>query len=320
MKKTAVLLLWISILTACGGKSAAGAGGEFVTPSSNQTELHQDDGHEHVHIEPSEATGQMEVVVVPSELVVGPNRFAVGLFAPSGEMIHDAQVHFHYYDLSNVENPVLESEADAAPLQTPDGRTTIFTQEREFNREGTWGVEVQAIFPDGTAALQRIAVDVTADSISITPGEKAPAITTPTAADVDGDLSLLTSALEPNPAFYEMSLTEALANARPTVFLLATPAFCQTRFCGPAYEMTGELETKYGDEFNFVHVEVFTGLPNPAENEWEQAPVMAAFGLNTEPWIYLIDRDGTVVYRAEGMFTTAEVERHLQTLLAGGSS
>lgn len=115
-------------------------------------------------------------------------------------------------------------------------------------------------------------------------------------------------------------MTEALANARPTVFLLATPAFCQTRFCGPAYEMTGELETKYGDEFNFVHVEVFTGLPNPAENEWEQAPVMAAFGLNTEPWIYLIDRDGTVVYRAEGMFTTAEVERHLQTLLAGGSS
>jgi len=42
---------------------------------------------------------------------------------------------------------------------------------------------------------------------------------------------------------------------------------------------------------------------------------MTGFGLTTEPWLYLIDGDGTIVYRGEGVFTTAEVERQLQALL-----
>ena len=257
----------------------------------------------------------MRVVIVPTELVVGPERFAVGLFDADGEMVHDAEVHFHYVDLSDLDNPQLESEATADRIQGPEGLTTVFTHERTFERAGTWGVEVQVRFPDGRADVQRVAFDVLADSLSITPGEKAPAITTPIATDVDGDLSLLTSAVEPNPAFYEMTLTEALANSKPTVFLLATPAFCQTRFCGPAYETTNELYEQYGDAFNFVHVEVYTGLPDPAANDWEQAPVMNAFGLSTEPWIYLIDREGVVTYRLEGMFAYTEVEKHMQSLL-----
>jgi hypothetical protein len=41
---------------------------------------------------------------------------------------------------------------------------------------------------------------------------------------------------------------------------------------------------------------------------------MLAFGLTTEPWLFLIDAEGKIVYRVEGIFTTAEVERHLQAL------
>jgi hypothetical protein len=41
---------------------------------------------------------------------------------------------------------------------------------------------------------------------------------------------------------------------------------------------------------------------------------MTAFGLTTEPWLYLIDAQGKIVYRVEGVFSTAEVERHLQAL------
>ena len=131
---------------------------------------------------------------------------------------------------------------------------------------------------------------------------------------MNNDLSRLSSAAAPNPAFYEMSLAQAIANGKPTVLLFATPAFCQTRFCGPAYELTDELQQRYGHTVNFVHVEVYTGLPDPAANNWEVAPAMQIFGLTTEPWLYLIDSEGTIVYRVEGIFTTAEVERHLQAL------
>ena len=108
-------------------------------------------------------------------------------------------------------------------------------------------------------------------------------------------------------------------DGKPTVLLFATPAFCQTRFCGPAYDTTHALQLRYGAQFNFVHVEVYTGLPNPAANNWEIAPAMTAFGLTTEPWLYLIDGSGVIDYRVEGLFTTAEVERHMQNLLAQAS-
>jgi hypothetical protein len=305
------------MLAACGTNSPAETSAAFDTPIPNQVEVHQEtdhDGHEHEHIQESQATAAMEVALVTSELVVGPDRFAVGLFDGKGGVVQDAAVHFHYYDLTDPETPVLEAEADATPLHTPDGLTTIFTHEREFKRAGEWGAEVQAVFPDGTAAVKRIGFQVLADSPTLKPGQSAPALETRTSAEVNNDLKELTSAPAPNPAFYELSLAQALTNGKPTVLLFATPAFCQTRFCGPAYEQTSELQSRYGDTFNFVHVEVYTGLPNPAANNWEVDPAMTAFGLTTEPWLYLIDAQGKIVYRVEGVFTTAEVERHLQAL------
>jgi hypothetical protein len=310
-----ILIASIIVLGGFGGGSAQ-PDTDFNAPLPNRTETHADhDGHEHQHLDPSQITDEMQVVLVPSELVVGPNRFAVGLFDAEGRMIHDALVHFHYFDLSNPQAPLLESEANAVRLQTPEGLTTIFAHERAFARAGNWGVEVQARFPDGKAAIKRIGFEVTAESQALIAGEQAPALDTPTAKDVNHDLRQLTSATKPNPAFYQLSLAESMASGKPTVLLFATPAFCQTRFCGPAYEIANDLYEGYGDAANFIHVEVFTGMPNPAENNWELAPAMRAFGLHSEPWLYLIGSDGKVAYRVEGLFTQAEVERHLLALL-----
>ena len=319
MNKTVILLLFIlsNVLAACSGAANAKTATDFEAPISNQTELHQDgnhDDHDHSHIDPATATAEMRVVLVPSELVVGPNRFAVGLFDPNGNMIYEGAVHFHYFDLNDPKAPQLESEADATRLQTPDGLTSIFAHERTFTRPGEWGVEVQAHLPDGTTAIKRIRFQVLADSPSLKPGDLAPILETPTMADVNGDLGQLTSALEPNLALHQLSLAEALANGKPTVLLFATPAFCQTRFCGPAYDIVSEVQEAYGDAVNFVQVEVYTGLPNPTANNWAMAPAMAAFGLQTEPWLFLIDREGTIVHRVEGLVTVQEIEAHLQEI------
>ncbi|HEX9076156.1 MAG TPA: hypothetical protein VF932_10275, partial [Anaerolineae bacterium] len=95
MKVLPLLLLAIG-LTACASASPArpaiGQPSPVVTPPSTATRLQAD--------------------LVPSELIVGDNRFAVGLMDPNGQMIHDATVHFQYYDLSNPKAPALESEVD----------------------------------------------------------------------------------------------------------------------------------------------------------------------------------------------------------------
>lgn len=324
MRKTIITYVICGIvLAACLGKADVTPTPGFVTPATNRTEIHDDSDHadhadeEHVPAESSPATLEMGIALVPTELVVGLNRFAVGLFDQSGNVINDAEVNFDYYDLTNPQAPVLESSATASPVSTPDGAMTIFVHDRKFPRAGQWGAEVKAHFPDGSTAAKRIGFKVLADSPTLRPGARVPAVDTPTAAEVGNDLTRLTSAPDPNPAFYALSLPEALANGKPTVLLLATPAFCQTRFCGPAYEITSKLQQRFGDAANFIHVEIYTGLPNPAANNWELAPVMTAFGLTTEPWLYLIDADGVVSYRAESMFTVEEIANHLQPLVDG---
>ena len=150
------------LLVACGtNASSADTAVAFETPISNQVEVHdgsehagadhasdeqgsaahaeqehEGEGEDHTHLDPAQATAEMGVALVPSELVVGANRFAVGLFVGEGQVVHDAEVHFHYFELTNPDAPVLEAHAEATRQQTPDGLTTIFTQDRNFARAG----------------------------------------------------------------------------------------------------------------------------------------------------------------------------------------
>lgn len=264
--------------------------------------------------QPADSGINLQPILVPSEIVLGQNRFAVGLIEPNKGPIKDAKVHFRYFDLSNASAPVIESEAEAMQVITPDGLTTFFAHEREFKRAGDWGVEVQARLADGRISVQRIKFSVLVSSATKKIGDPAPNIETPTVASDSNDLTKLTSSDKPNPAFYTTSLASAIKSGKPTVVVLATPAFCQTRFCGPVYDAVSALQQKFGNAFNWVHVEVYTGLPNPAANNWQIAPAMRAFGLTTEPWVYVIDAKGIIVYRIEGFVTGEELEPKLKTL------
>lgn len=313
LRKLFLLLVLVVLLSACSS-DASGSRTNFNDPLSNRTDETHKEGEVHRHLDPEDLTTQIQIVLVPSEVIQGPNRFAIGIFDQGGSMVHEGQVHLHYYDLNDPANPIFEMEADAHAIHTPDGNVTIFAHEREFNA-GEYGVEVELTQPDGSAALNGIRFMVQPESASIEVGEQAPAVDTPTLASTGNDLSQLASAEKPNPAFYERSLAQAISSGKPTMLLFATPAFCQTRFCGPSYEIFNELHAKYGDKVNFIHVEVFTGLPNPNPNNLQPAPVMLSFGLESEPWVYLIGTDGKVLYRVEGVFTINELESNLQAKL-----
>lgn len=315
--KPAVLLAMLGLLlAACTNAAPESPNTKFVEPLSNRTDEIHKEGEVHRHIDPDEADEQIQLVLVPSELIVGPNRFAVGIFDQGGDLVHDADVHLHFYDLGDPSNPFFEMEADAYPISIEQGGdVTIFAYDREFSHGGLWGVEVEVTFPNGTEAINGIRFSVTDGSPSIEPGEVVPKVQTPTIQDVNQNLSLLSSAETPNPAFYQLSLDEAVASGKPTMLLFATPSFCQTRFCGPSYEIFNDLEANYRGMMNFIHVEVFTGLPNPESNNWAVSPAMEQFGLESEPWIFLIDQDGEVLYRVEGLFTQEEIERHINDKL-----
>jgi hypothetical protein len=310
-------LLWLASCSRPSIGTGDAALARFDEPVANQVNVHEDPQPqtvkgEHIHAAAQEGAGQFQAVLVSSELVVGANRFAVGLLDAQGMMVHDASVHFDYYYLDAAAPEQVETEADAYPVHTPDGHTTLYAHERSFDKAGQWGVEVHILRPDQPKSRLRIGFAVLPNSPTLAIGEVAPHISTPTLAASANDLAQLTSAPSPNLAFYQLSLDQALANGKATVLLFATPAFCQTRFCGPDYEIISGLQARYDEVINFIHIEIYTGLPNPASNQWEIAPAMAAFGLTTEPWVYILDQSGRVTYRVEGMFSADEIERHLQ--------
>ena len=95
---------------------------------------------------------------------------------------------------------------------------------------------------------------------------------------------------------------------KPVVLLFATPALCQSRVCGPVVDVTEQVKSEYGDEAAFIHQEIFVDNEFDPKNP-NLRPQVRAFGLPTEPWLFVIDENGDVSTRIEGAFSVARARR-----------
>ena len=87
-------------------------------------------------------------------------------------------------------------------------------------------------------------------------GDAAPASDTPTLADVDGDVSKISTDAKPDPAFYETSVADALAAHKPFVLVFATPKFCTSAQCGPTLDEIKPVAAAHPD-VTFINVEPY---------------------------------------------------------------
>lgn len=126
------------------------------------------------------------------------------------------------------------------------------------------------------------------------PGQKAPSIHTPTAQDVGGDLSKITTRVPPDTQ-NKVDYAEALGK-EPIVLLFATPEFCQSRVCGPVVDVAEQAKQVYGDKAAFIHMEIY----NENDPAKRVRPQVRAFHLPTEPYLFTIDRGGVVRAAIEG--------------------
>jgi hypothetical protein len=163
-------------------------------------------------------------------------------------------------------------------------------------------VEVVVQRPDQEPVTLRTAVEVTEQGSAPKIGVPAPQSQTPTVEDVAA-LTAITSDTDPDPRLYQISVAEAVTSGKPSLILFATPGYCQTAVCRPSIEVLERLKDTFGDQVNAVHVEVYQlpyeGKPVPAMQEW---------GLQSEPWLFLVNEEGTIVGRYEGGITFQELE------------
>ena len=146
------------------------------------------------------------------------------------------------------------------------------------------------------------------DTTLFWPGDRFPSVVTPT-LDNDAGVAQICTRSELCP-FHEISLDVALASDRRTVMIVTTPAFCGTVImCGPVLEILIDEIGTGGYDVDVLHAEVYID-PQP-DAPGDLAPVVVASGVTYEPYIFLFDRDGTVIARLDHIWDRAELRELL---------
>ena len=250
-------------------------------------------------------------VIASSEIVVGENRFLVGLLDDEDAPVANPKIDMHisFYDLGeSAETPVGETDMRFIWIQRP--YQGIYVGEAEFDAPGKWGAEV-TITGDGADERLRAGFQVEPRATTPAIGDPAPSVDTPTAADVDGRLSKISTDPKPDPDFYKLSVDEAIAAESPFVVAFATPKFCASQTCGPTLQIVKQVADDF-PEVNFLHVEPYE-LPADATN-LEPVRSVTEWGLPTEPWVFVVDGGGKVAAKFEGAISVPELDRALSKL------
>lgn len=188
---------------------------------------------------------------------------------------------------------------------------------------GTWGAEFRTEAPGSAAETVRLTFEVHDSSPTVAVGSKAPATDTPSLADVDGDITRISTDANPVEAFYETSVADALAAGDPFILVFATPKFCTSAQCGPTLDRLKPIADAH-PQVTFINVEpyklqVVDGQLQPeldASGGLQAADATRAWGLLTEPWIFAVDGDGVVRGSYELIATEAELESAIEAITA----
>jgi hypothetical protein len=280
-----------------------------------------------------EAAGPSELVVSPAGSVFykGVNRFPFGVFEKDRTQVNDAEVALYLSPVPKV-NPKAEKPgakgADAraqlkaleepatgpfpasvetlatkpafraqTTSQDPDAATVVYSADLDFPGDGEW--RVAAVIKEGDQLSATLLPSVLVGAVKRVPraGEKAPPIHTPTPADVGGDLSKLTTRIPPDTQ-NRVDYADAYGK-EPIILLFATPQFCQSRVCGPVVDVAEQVKQVYGDKAAFIHMEIWEDNDPSTERT---RPQVRAFHLPTEPWLFAIEKDGTIGEVLQGAF------------------
>ncbi|MFM1789709.1 MAG: hypothetical protein RLZZ526_36 [Actinomycetota bacterium] len=258
----------------------------------------------------SESTGDgpaNDIAVVQrfsnSGLVPGEIRLPVSLADQKGilddEATRDyAELNGHVIDMMTGKTVVesVSATKHGEGLALPYWPFTV-----NIEKTGTYALVIDGTSKDG-AAFQVI------DPKSVkmpTVGNALPAFDTPTVDDARGVDPICT--LTPGACpFHGTTLTDALKSGRPVVYLIGTPAHCQTGTCAPALQALVEVAGSVGDAAVFVHAEVYSD-----KNATTLAPAVEAYKLQFEPILFVADADGILRKRLDGVFDVNEVRETL---------
>jgi len=239
---------------------------------------------------------------VPTELGVGRNRLPVSL-ASDGGLLTLGPARLTARVLNATTGAVVAEGIFADRRSLGEGTIPFWVFEADLPEADLYALVVDGGPAEG-AAVQ------TLDDESLTVvrrGDEMPSLDTPTVDDHRGVEPYCSRSPEPCP-FHSTTLAEALAGGTPVVFMVGTPAHCQTGVCAPVLDGMIDMAGEFAD-VAFIHADVYADKAGT-----EVAPTITDLGLTFEPVAWVIGADGIITQRYEGVWHPDEIRDALNAL------
>jgi hypothetical protein len=265
---------------------------------------------------PSTAAQPSVIPVIIGDQVKGPFRFVFSYIdpetnGPAASPDRKTQVAFIAPGQTDP-----GAAADATFMWTIEGTVGQYYLNTQFPTSGDWKAVFMTSAPGKPQESIGVSFQVHDDLPLVNVGEPAPASDNAVASDVGGDLKQISTDPNPDPAFYEISVKDALAQHAPFVLVFATPAFCQSRTCGPALDRVKAGSQGAPSDVAFINVEPYklayaNGKLQPvldANNQLQPVDAVTQWGLTSEPWVFTVDGKGIVRRSFNGMPSDQELK------------
>jgi hypothetical protein len=189
----------------------------------------------------------------------------------------------------------------------PTAARVVYAAQLPLPEKGQWRLEALVKEGDeiGATPLPTAVVGEFEDFPEV--GTQPPPIHTPTAKDVGGDLSKITTRIPPDTQ-NEVDFADALGK-EPILLLFASPKFCQSRVCSPVVDVAEQAKANLGKEARFIHMEIYND-ENPSDVT--PLPQVRAFHLPSEPWLFAIGAEGVVKATIEGGFGSEQLDEAVE--------
>lgn len=203
------------------------------------------------------------------------------------------------------------SETLKVKLTKPDGSVSVIDNVRPrvegLKNQGLYSLEYEFINAGNyeistTYKGSKTSLAFAVAETNVVPGLETQCLSTisPTNADPK-DAKILCTRFEGECGLHEYTVSDLLAKKEPLIVMFATPARCQTSYCGPVLDLLkNEIKT---NPINAVHIEIYKDETSPntldAVNEWT---------LPSEPWLFAVNKDGKIVKRLDGAFDLSEIK------------
>jgi protein SCO1/2 len=273
--------------------------------------------------------GTLGVTVVSSAVWAGPSTPVILTLESGGAPLDDPDLTV-LVQLQNALGAPVGERVLATAVQPPGVATVSYVAELGISAPGAWRVNV-------STARDGIPLEATSQLTAVDPGttaaigSPAPAVHTPTLADVGGNPKAVTTDPAPDLRLSQTSTTDALAAGKPFVLAIDSTKFRVSPVCGRAIIMARNLLDRWRD-VAFIHLEPYRyqvvtdtpvldgSLDNPTLTEPADAWGIGGspWGPKSMPWIFVVDGHGIVRAKYQGVSGSADVDVIVSLIEQGG--